>query len=135
MTLLTWNHACTIGIRAMDDQHAILMDTLNDLRLTLVHGGGREQMDEGLGRLLGFTRMHFISEERLLEAHDYPLVIGHREVHRRLLNQLETAAQRSSRHDEIQSRTLLLFLRDWYLGHLEGMDRDYALWLNQRGIL
>ena len=30
VALLTWNHACMIGVRAMDDQHGILMDTLND---------------------------------------------------------------------------------------------------------
>lgn len=135
MTLLTWNHACTIGVRAMDDQHAILLDALNDLRLTLVHGGGREQMDDGLELLLGFTRMHFNSEEQLLETHHYPGLEDHREVHRLLLNQLAEAARRTTHRDEIQARTLLLFLRDWYFGHLEGMDREYGLWLNERGIL
>ena len=43
MSLLTWNHASSVGVRALDDQHGILMDTTNELRLTLLHGGGREQ--------------------------------------------------------------------------------------------
>ena len=32
MTLLTWNHACSVGVKAMDDQHGILMDAMNELR-------------------------------------------------------------------------------------------------------
>ena len=67
MTLLTWNHACTVGVRAMDDQHGILMDTMNELRLAAVRGSGREQVSEVLDRLIEFTRMHFWSEEQLLE--------------------------------------------------------------------
>jgi len=44
VTLLTWNHTCSVGVKAMDDQHGILMDTINELRLALVHGGGRDQV-------------------------------------------------------------------------------------------
>ena len=46
MTFLTWNHACSTGVKAMDDQHGVLMDTLNELRLALVHGRGRDQVSE-----------------------------------------------------------------------------------------
>jgi hemerythrin len=134
VTLLTWNHACTIGVRAMDDQHAVLMDTLNELRLTLVHGGGREQVGEVLVRLIDFTRMHFSCEERLLEAHGYPGIELHREAHRRLMIELESVAQRAAHQDELHMRALLLFLRDWYLSHVADLDSEYGTWLNERGI-
>ena len=51
VTLLTWNHSCTVGVRAMDDQHGILMDAMNELRQAVVHGCGREQVSELLDRL------------------------------------------------------------------------------------
>ncbi len=41
MTLLTWSHECLVGVQAMDDQHGILMDTLNELRVMLLHGSDR----------------------------------------------------------------------------------------------
>ena len=63
VTLLTWNHTCSVGVRAMDDQHGILMDIMNELRQALVRGSGREQLSELLDRLIEFTRMHFWSEE------------------------------------------------------------------------
>jgi hemerythrin len=131
---LTWNHACTIGVTAMDDQHAVLMDTLNDLRLALVQGSSREQISEGLHRLVDFTRLHFSSEERLLEQSGYPDLIEHRRAHQRLLSQIEVAARSTQVNNELHARSLLVFLRDWYMGHVENLDSQYGTWLNEHGI-
>ena len=134
MTPLTWNHASLIGVKAMDDQHGVLMDTLNEIRLALVLGRGRDQVNEALNRLIEFTRMHFSSEERLLEQHGYPGIAEHRDAHRRLLGQIEEAAIHAHHDDELHMQSMLLFLRDWYFDHVEGLDRQYGAWLNERGI-
>ena len=134
MTLLTWNHACSIGVKAMDDQHGVLMDTLNDLRLALVQGRGRDQVSEGLNRLIEFTRMHFASEEQLLEQHGYPALAEHRDAHRRLLGEIEEAALHTQHNDELHMRSILMFLRDWYMKHVDDLDQQYGTWLNARGI-
>lgn len=134
MTLLTWGHACTVGVQAMDDQHAILMDTMNELRLAQVRGNNRDERLELLNRLLEFTRMHFWSEEQLMEQHGFPGLDEHREEHERLLAKMRAAVQRAHHGEELQLRPLLNFLRNWYLDHIEGMDRLYAPWLNERGI-
>jgi len=122
----------------MDEQHGVLMDTLNDLRLALVHGRGRDQVSDqvsvDLSRLIEFTRMHFSSEERLLEQHGFPGAAEHRNAHQRLLGQIEEAALHTQHNDEVHMRALLLFLRDWYMKHIEDMDSQYGSWLNERGI-
>lgn len=134
MTLLTWNHACAVGVKAMDEQHAVLIDTLNEIRLALVRGQGREQVSEALNRLIEFTRMHFASEEQLLEAHGFPGVSAHRDAHRKLLGQIEEAALRTQHQDELHIKSMLLFLREWYMNHMEDVDSLYGRWLNARGI-
>ena len=134
MTLLTWNHACAVGVKAMDEQHAVLMDTLNEIRLALVRGHGREQVSEALNRLIEFTRMHFASEEQLLEAHGFPGASEHRDAHQKLLGQIEEAALRSQHHDDLRTKSMLLFLREWYMKHMEDLDSLYGRWLNARGI-
>ena len=134
MTLLTWNHACTVSVRAMDDQHGILMDTMNELRLALVHGADGEQMSELLGRLIEFMRMHFWSEEQLMEQAGFPGLAEHRAEHEKLLAQVRESAHRTQHNECVGMRPLLGFLRDWYVEHIEGMDQEYGPWLNQRGI-
>ena len=118
----------------MDEQHAVLMDTLNDIRIALVHGSGRDQVSEALNRLIEFTRMHFASEEHLLELHAFPGSAEHCDAHKKLLAQIEEAAVRTQHNGDLHVRSMLLFLRDWYMSHIEDFDSKYGTWLNARGI-
>ena len=134
MSLLTWNHACSVDVRAMDDQHGILMDTMNELRLALVRGGGREQVNEILDRLIEFTRMHFWSEEQLMEKAGFLGLAEHRAEHHRMLAEMIQSAHCLQYGQGLQTRAMLCAMRDGYIGHIEGLDREYGPWLNQRGV-
>ena len=135
MTLLTWNHACTVGVQAMDDQHGILMDVINELRLALADGRHRNQVSESLSRLIEFTRMHFWSEERLMEQTGFPGLGEHRAEHERLLRQFHDSAQAARQGEEVRMRPLLCSLRDGYLEHIGGLDQQYGPWMNERGVI
>jgi hemerythrin len=118
----------------MDDQHGILMDVMNELRLAVVHGSGREQVSELLDRLIDFTRMHFASEERLMEQSVYPGVTEHRAQHQSLLAQMLYSAHRIQYGEGVNVSSFLCFLRDWFTDHVEGPDQQYGPWLNKQGI-
>ena len=133
MALLTWSYASSVGVRAMDDQHGILMDTMNELRLAAMRGLGREQVSEILDRLIEFTRMHFWSEEQLMEQYSFPGLAEHRTEHQRILAQTLHSAHRVQHGEKMQTRPLLCFLRESYAEHIEGMDREYGPWMNARG--
>lgn len=134
MTLLTWNHACTVGVRALDDQHGILMDTMNELRQAMVHGTGQEPMNALIDRLIEFTRMHFSSEERLMQQSSFPGLPEHRAEHLRLIALLRDAAHRLQRGEAGPLHSLLSQLRDGYMDHIAGQDQQYGPWLNERGV-
>lgn len=134
MTLLTWSHACAVGVQAMDDQHGILMDTMNELHKALVRGCTREQLDEHLGRLSEFSRLHFVCEEQLLERHGFPGIEAHRNAHQQLMREINETVERVGHTDGVEVPALLNFLRTWYAGHIEGLDQEYGVWLNERGI-
>jgi hemerythrin-like metal-binding protein len=134
MTLLTWNHACTVGVRAMDDQHGIIMDCMNELRLAVMHGCGREQVGLLLERLIEFTRLHFSSEELLMERTAFPGLAEHRAEHQTILAQILQSVHRLQFGEKVEMRPLLCFLRDWYLRHIEGFDRQYGPWFNEHGV-
>jgi hemerythrin len=118
----------------MDDQHGILMDTMNELRLAVVHGCGREQVSELLDRLLEFTRMHFWSEERLMEQTGFPGLAEHRAQHHSILAQMLQSAHRVQYGEGVELRPMLCSLRDGYIEHIEGLDQQYGPWLNQCGV-
>jgi len=118
----------------MDDQHGILMDAMNELRVATVRGAGRQQVSALLNQLIEFFRMHFVSEERLMEQYGFPGVAGHRAEHRRLQAHLLKFAHVVQHGEIIPMKALLGCLRDWYTEHIENLDHQYAPWLNDLGI-
>ena len=134
MTLLTWSHECIVGVQAMDDQHGILMDTLNELRTSLLHGTSRRDVSLQLERLIEFTRMHFESEDQLLRQQGYPGADEHRTEHQNLLKRLYTALEQVNGDEPVHLSSLLEFLPSWYLEHVEKLDQPYGTWLNERGV-
>ena len=134
MALLTWNSTCRVGVRAMDDQHGILIDTINELQAELLRGCSRETLGAQLNQLLKFTSMHFQGEEQLMEQLGFPGLAEHRAEHQRLLTQIRESSHRVQRSGDVPVCTLLQFLRDWYLEHFEGPDQEYGPWLNEHGV-
>jgi len=110
------------------------MDTVNELRKALARGSGREQVSEILDRLIEFTRMHFWSEEQLLEHMGFPGLDGHRAEHHRLLAEMMQSAHLLQYGPSAQTGQLLGALRDGYLEDIENLDRQYGPWLNERGV-
>jgi hemerythrin-like metal-binding protein len=119
----------------MDDQHGVLMDAMNELRLGLVRGCGRERVSELLDELIEFSRMHFSSEEQLMERSGFPGLGQHAAEHQSMLTQMLEVARRIQRGERIQLRPLLCRLREGFHEHIESQDQQYGPWLNERDIL
>ncbi len=134
MTLLTWSHECIVGVQAMDDQHGILMDTLNELRVMLLHGGDRQCISQQLEHLIEFTQMHFQSEEQLLQREGFPGFEEHRAAHLHLLARLSSALEQVNHDESLHFPSLLAFLPSWYIEHVEQLDQLYGVWLNDHGV-
>ena len=96
------------AFRAMDDQHGILMDTMNELRQAVLRGAGREKLSEVLDRLIEFTRMHFWSEEQLMEQSGFPGLAEHRAEHHRMLARMLQSAHRVQYGEAIRCALALL---------------------------
>jgi hemerythrin len=131
---LAWSHACFVGVKAMDDQHGILVDTLNEARMQLLSGRGHKQLNEHMERLIEFTRLHFSCEESLLERHGFPGLAEQRAAHEQILTAILSAANCAENDEKTELHRLLSGLSVSYLQHIEALDRQYGAWLNDRGI-
>ena len=129
---LMWSYSCSVGIESMDDQHAALMDAINEVLAALAHGVGQPTIAVCMQRLIALAEQHFASEERLMEQHAYPELPGHRLEHRALLERLHQWQSRRPREGYLTS--WLEDLRGWFHNHTEGADREYGPWLQSRGV-
>jgi len=114
----------TVGHDVLDGEHGVQVQLVEALQAALTAGADRGHAEEILDRLLVFTDMHFGSEELLMRLHSYPRYGLHVDEHRRLLESLrEIHARIQQGH---QPADLVDDLRRWLVGHIAGMDRDFA---------
>jgi hemerythrin-like metal-binding protein len=134
MASLMWNNSCTVGVQAMDDQHGILLDALNELRSALLHGAENRTVRTMLNRVTELMRLHVESEERLLALYEFPGLAAHRAEHQRLLGRL---AQFDVRFEQRQAGSvyeLVEYLRKWFTSHTGVAGQKYGPWLQKCGV-
>jgi len=134
MALMTWNNTYSVGIKSVDDQHAGLFDSLNELHAAMLKGQEKSVTGRLLQDLLAYTRSHFSAEESMLARAKYPDLAAHRLKHQKLTDEVAEYAERYKRGESTLSVHLIQFLRDWLVQHILREDRAYSAWLAQAGL-
>lgn len=134
MSFMTWNENLSVGVHALDDQHTVLVETLNDLHAAMMKGQARTITGKLLHSLVDYTRDHFAAEEKMMAATGYPELPQHRIKHQDLTKQVEEFVGRYEKGDITLSVNLLNFLSDWLTKHIQGDDQKYGPWMNEHGV-
>jgi hemerythrin-like metal-binding protein len=114
----------SVGHDVVDGEHGVQVQLVEALQAALSSGADRPHAEEILDRLLVFTDMHFGSEELLMRLHSYPRYGLHVDEHRRLLDGLREIHARLGKGQA--PADLVEDLHRWLVGHIAGMDRDFA---------
>ena len=134
MALMTWSDRLSTGVKAMDEQHKGLVNTLNELHDAMLRGADKAVAGPLLERLVKYTHDHFTSEEALMSRARYPALADHLVKHKDLTRQVDAFVDRYKRGELSLNVDLLMFLRTWLTTHIQKEDRDYGPWLNQNGV-
>lgn len=134
MPLLVWDSKYSVGVTAMNAQHTVLFEILNQLYDAMTAGRDRAALGDLLARLSDYAHQHFAEEEQMMTAAQYPELEPHRVLHRDLLQKVEDFKLRLKRGELTISLHLLNFLRDWLTQHIQQVDHNYGAWMNEHGI-
>ena len=133
MALITWSDKLSVGIRTIDAQHGVLVDTLNELHDAMLKGQAKSMTEPILRNLLAYTRDHFSAEEAMMAAAEYPDLAEHCVKHRDLTKKIENDIERFERGEIGPNLHLLNFLRDWLTNHIQKVDGAYGPCLAANG--
>jgi len=131
---MNWSDKYSVGVRALDEQHTGLFQTLNDLHAAMLKGQAQSLTGPLLRKLVEYTRRHFAAEESMLVSTRYPELAAHREKHRELTKQVEEYVSRFEKGEITLNLSLMNFLRDWLTNHIQKTDKEYGPWLNEHGV-
>lgn len=134
MALLNWSDQYSVGVKALDDQHKVLVNTLNDLHAAIMKGQAANVTGDLLTALIKYTHDHFATEETLMTRTKFTGLPAHRTKHRDLTKQVEDFHAAYKRGEITLNLNLLNFLRDWLMTHILKEDMEYRGWMNANGV-
>ncbi len=120
---IAWKDFYSVGDPSLDAQHKQIIGIINDLYDAMQRGRDHKVLKPLLDWLVHYTVEHFRHEEQVMRECDYPRLREHGAHHERIRR--NTAGLRDN-VDLVTARDMLRFLKDWWLGHIQGEDKKYA---------
>lgn len=120
MAFLQWNEEWSVGVAAIDEQHARMTTLLSRIGDAVKTGQREERIMALLDELVACTRDHFEAEERMMDQYAYANALLHRQAHRKLMEDL-LSIQRQ--FDSASLMLTLQSLKDWLIKHITESDR------------
>lgn len=128
---IEWSEALMTGVAEIDQQHRILVNTLNEANAKLA-----ETLDVGVAEqitkdLLSYAIYHFETEEDLMLTSGYDQHLGdeasaHLQQHREFSRAVLAVREGLKEGRQIAREELLSFLNNWLINHIQQTDRKLA---------
>lgn len=126
-SLVVWDDAYLIGLEAIDNDHKKLVNMMNELYLSVRSGeGGSAHLGKLLTELAEYTQSHFQREESWMLKSNYPGYDLHKKQHDGFIEKVGGFQKDFQETGFTLSTDVLVFLRNWLVNHIRGMDKQFA---------
>jgi len=126
MAFFEWNHKLSVGVAAVDCNHKMLIDALNQLHDAVQAGREQEVLDRLLSSLIAATEDHFSREETIWEGARYSGLAQHKREHAALLKTAHEFQAKYRAQRIAMSVDVLRALHGWVTKHIAVSDRNAA---------
>lgn len=136
MAKIVWDNSLSINVGLIDDQHKMWIEKLNKVSEAVDKHEGPHQIVQTLGFLIDYTKLHFATEEKHMEANNYPDFGAHKKMHEELTITLNDLVRD---YDEEGATHMLAdylnnFLSNWLINHIKSVDLKFGAYLKEKGI-
>ncbi len=87
----------------------------------------KQEVDKNMLKLVELTVEHFKREEYAMKVHNYPGLLNHQQVHKRLVEQIKNK-QAQVLQGKLATKELMEFFGRWWDKYVQGMDRAFCLY-------
>ena len=124
--LFVWSDGLSVGIQEIDEQHKELVNLLNQLHRAVGEKLGAAAARTVLDELVEYTQAHFMLEESLMRASNYPDFAAHHKSHEGLMSQVRELQDALDVGEAEIGSDLLKFLKGWLVGHINESDKRFG---------
>lgn len=134
---IEWKKSYELDYPLIDEQHKYLVDLINQLanivgETNYLNGTmNLNEINELYGRLEGYVKVHFTTEEALFEEWEFDAT-EHLEIHKAFIKRLDDAQQMLNDNkgaNELADWYNYLF--NWLVDHIMGEDQKYYTYIKR----
>lgn len=126
MAFIEWKECYNIGVEVIDKQHYSLAETINALYDVSSDPKKEKAIERAFYTLISYTKFHFKAEEDILEDNAYPKLEEHKYEHLMLQEEVFERQKEFALYGNEIYPELIAFLKRWFMGHTQGVDREFV---------
>jgi len=131
---LEWEEAYSVGVALIDEQHKMLIATINELLDVIDTKPTKEKTDSVINKLIQYKQFHFATEEKYFKEFNYKKTDEHIAKHRLFTKKITEIQNRSTDNYVALVYELIDFLENWFVDHLLHVDHEYIECFHQHGL-
>jgi hemerythrin-like metal-binding protein len=124
---IAWKDYYSVNDPSLDAEHKRIIAYINELYAAMQNptqdAAATKQV---LDKLVQYTCSHFKHEEERMKEVEFPHFEAHKALHDKMRRQ--TNALRTNL-TLVTARDVLVFLKDWFVNHIQGEDKLYAAYM------
>jgi hemerythrin-like metal-binding protein len=119
--------AYKLGVESIDKQHAKIIALLEDaVKAKSFTGQNREDLINSIiVELKNYASRHFSYEEKLMVKMQYSDIEKHLKAHKDFVDKISQFQLNTQRYTNENILGLAKFLKEWFLEHINKIDRQY----------
>ena len=130
----SWKNEYSVGIDAIDQQHRLLINMINDLYMAIHENKTSEVTDVFFDRLEDYVKVHFATEKRMMDEADYNGRCAHLQKHDEFIAKVAEMKSKHSRGHLSGLSSVVVYLRDWLNDHICKTDSAMAQVLKEKAV-
>ena len=115
-----------VGDELLDAQHKVILSYMAKVFTYLSAGKQGNDVFEMVDRLDTICKLHFWDEEKVMEEMVFPDIVFHKTQHAVFVTHLQNFMGRYEEQNGPKNIDDLLFLKRWFLEHIDAFDKKYA---------
>lgn len=135
MAYMAWDEKYSVGVKEIDFQHQKLIELVNNLHEAMKQGKGKDMMSKVLQTLIDYTASHFGTEEKYMTEFKYPQFSSHKLEHEKFVKKVLDFQNDYNSGKLAITLDVMTFLKDWLVSHIQGTDKKFGPFFNEKGLV
>jgi len=131
---LKWRSIYSVNVKEIDEQHKKIFNIINRVS-AIKKGTSKEDKMKIINELKDYGIYHLNKEEKYFEKFNYldkaPHIKQHNE-YREKISEFTDKCLKSKQPENIKE--LSVFLRNWWINHIQNIDIKYSDFFNEKGL-